>query len=834
MEYRESETKSIEQELKRPSLVEAASFITLSDTGLILRSNWYWFAITLCVAIGGASAYLLHTPNVYKREASILVKDKMDASNVLSELFESSALTSLGGKSAVENELFILKTDFLIDQVIERLNLDVSYSQSRGIRTEMLYKDTPLEVRFVGNSSDVYCKLEVSSVDASHVSLLCEESSIEAARGTTSQVQIGVPQDTPMGRVLVTATEHFPSSEASFSLEVEKNTRERSIRSFSHIFNVSSASKQGSIITLTMQHQNPEVAEDFLNTLVQIYNENSRMEKVRVAQKTEHFIDGRLAIIGGELGSVDTEIEQFKQNNRIADIQQEARSYITGTAEFARQMTEVNNKLAVANYLKDYLKSPSSKDELIPANVGLNEASADNLIREYNSLLLRRDQLIANAETQNPVVETLEKQLASMHVAVVKSVDNLIKSLSVQAASINRQAGLNEGRISSVPMQEKTVGSIYRNQKIKEELYLFLLNAREKNSLAMEAADSEIRLIQPAMGSSIPVAPRKGMILLVAFILGLILPAGVLYLRFIINNKVRGCKDIKSYTSLPFLGEIPRYETQSLHHRIIPKVFRSKESKRHLRQKERYKNILLFNAKERVVISEAFTVVRTNLAYMLHGIESKGKVLMTTSAIPESGKTFISANFSSCLASLEGNRVLLIDADIRKASLSDALASYMTQRSKGGLFSYLLGSSTDLSDLIVRIDASSPFDFLPAGVVPPNPTELLLGDRFSQLIEKVREMYDYILIDSVPFVNVADALITNRVADMTMVIVREGHLPRPLLLEIEALYRSKKLINPAIVLNDAGAMSGTTGSSYGSYGVYGSYGGYGSYGSYGS
>ena len=834
MEYRESETKSIEQELKRPSLVEAASFITLSDIGLILRSNWYWFAITLCVAIGGASAYLLHTPNVYKREASILVKDKMDASNVLSELFESSALTSLGGKSAVENELFILKTDFLIDQVIERLNLDVSYSQSRGIRTEMLYKDTPLEVRFVGNSSDVYCKLEVSSVDASHVSLLCEESSIEAARGTTSQVQIGVPQDTPMGRVLVTATEHFPSSEASFSLEVEKNTRERSIRSFSHIFNVSSASKQGSIITLTMQHQNPEVAEDFLNTLVQIYNENSRMEKVRVAQKTEHFIDGRLAIIGGELGSVDTEIEQFKQNNRIADIQQEARSYITGTAEFARQMTEVNNKLAVANYLKDYLKSPSSKDELIPANVGLNEASADNLIREYNSLLLRRDQLIANAETQNPVVETLEKQLASMHVAVVKSVDNLIKSLSVQAASINRQAGLNEGRISSVPMQEKTVGSIYRNQKIKEELYLFLLNAREKNSLAMEAADSEIRLIQPAMGSSIPVAPRKGMILLVAFILGLILPAGVLYLRFIINNKVRGCKDIKSYTSLPFLGEIPRYETQSLHHRIIPKVFRSKESKRHLRQKERYKNILLFNAKERVVISEAFTVVRTNLAYMLHGIESKGKVLMTTSAIPESGKTFISANFSSCLASLEGNRVLLIDADIRKASLSDALASYMTQRSKGGLFSYLLGSSTDLSDLIVRIDASSPFDFLPAGVVPPNPTELLLGDRFSQLIEKVREMYDYILIDSVPFVNVADALITNRVADMTMVIVREGHLPRPLLLEIEALYRSKKLINPAIVLNDAGAMSGTTGSSYGSYGAYGSYGGYGSYGSYGS
>ena len=834
MEYRESETKSIEQELKRPSLVEAASFITLSDIGLILRSNWYWFAITLCVAIGGASAYLLHTPNVYKREASILVKDKMDASNVLSELFESSALTSLGGKSAVENELFILKTDFLIDQVIERLNLDVSYSQSRGIRTEMLYKDTPLEVRFVGNSSDVYCKLEVSSVDASHVSLLCEESSIEAARGTTSQVQIGVPQDTPMGRVLVTATEHFPSSEASFSLEVEKNTRERSIRSFSHIFNVSSASKQGSIITLTMQHQNPEVAEDFLNTLVQIYNENSRMEKVRVAQKTEHFIDGRLAIIGGELGSVDTEIEQFKQNNRIADIQQEARSYITGTAEFARQMTEVNNKLAVANYLKDYLKSPSSKDELIPANVGLNEASADNLIREYNSLLLRRDQLIANAETQNPVVETLEKQLASMHVAVVKSVDNLIKSLSVQAASINRQAGLNEGRISSVPMQEKTVGSIYRNQKIKEELYLFLLNAREKNSLAMEAADSEIRLIQPAMGSSIPVAPRKGMILLVAFILGLILPAGVLYLRFIINNKVRGCKDIKSYTSLPFLGEIPRYETQSLHHRIIPKVFRSKESKRHLRQKERYKNILLFNAKERVVISEAFTVVRTNLAYMLHGIESKGKVLMTTSAIPESGKTFISANFSSCLASLEGNRVLLIDADIRKASLSDALASYMTQRSKGGLSSYLLGSSTDLSDLIVRIDASSPFDFLPAGVVPPNPTELLLGDRFSQLIEKVREMYDYILIDSVPFVNVAGALITNRVADMTMVIVREGHLPRPLLLEIEALYRSKKLINPAIVLNDAGAMSGTTGSSYGSYGAYGSYGGYGSYGSYGS
>ena len=834
MEYRESETKSMDQEVKRSSLVEAASFITFSDIALILRSNWYWFAITLCLALGGASIYLLRTPNVYKREASILVKDKMDASNVLSELFESSALTSLGGKSAVENELFILRTDFLVGQVIERLNLDVSYSRRKGIGKRMLYKDAPIQVRFLDNSVDLSCKLEVSSIDANHVSLHCEESSIEAAKGTTTQVQLGVPQNTPMGRVLVTATEHFPSSGNSISLEVDKNTRERSIRSYSHLFNVSAASKQGSIITLTMQHQNPEVAEDFLNTLVQIYNENSRMEKVRIAQKTEQFIDGRLAIIGGELGSVDTEIEQFKQNNRIADIQQEARSYITGTAEIARQMAEVNNKLAVANYLKDYLKSPSSKNELIPANVGLNDVSADNLIREYNSLLLRRDQLIANAETQNPVVESLEKQLASMHVAVVKSVDNLIKSLSVQAASINRQAGLNEDRISSVPMQEKVVGSIYRNQKIKEELYLFLLNAREKNSLTIEAADSEIRLIQPAMGSSIPIAPRKGMILLVAFLLGLIFPAGVLYLRFIVNNKVRGRKDIESYTSLPFLGEIPRYETLSLHHRIIPKIFRTKESERRLRQKERHKNILVFNANERVVISESFMVVRTNLAYMLHGIKSKGKVIMTTSAIPESGKTFISANFSSCLASLEGHRVLLIDADIRKASLSDALASYMTQRSKGGLSSYLLGSSTDLSDLIVRIDASSPFDFLPAGVVPPNPTELLLGDRFAELIDKVREMYDYILIDSVPFVNVADALITNRVADMTMVIVREGHLPRPLLLEIEALYRSKKLINPAIVLNDAGAMSGTTGSSYGSYGAYGSYGGYGSYGSYGS
>lgn len=818
----------MDQEVKRSSLVEAASFITFSDIALILRSNWYWFAITLCLALGGASIYLLRTPNVYKREASILVKDKMDASNVLSELFESSALTSLGGKSAVENELFILRTDFLVGQVIERLNLDVSYSRRKGIGKRMLYKDAPIQVRFLDNSVDLSCKLEVSSIDANHVSLHCEESSIEAAKGTTTQVQLGVPQNTPMGRVLVTATEHFPSFGHSISLEVDKNTRERSIRLYSHLFNVSAASKQGSIITLTMQHQNPEVAEDFLNTLVQIYNENSRMEKVRIAQKTEQFIDGRLAIIGGELGSVDTEIEQFKQNNRIADIQQEARSYITGTAEIARQMAEVNNKLAVANYLKDYLKSPSSKNELIPANVGLNDVSADNLIREYNSLLLRRDQLIANAETQNPVVESLEKQLASMHVAVVKSVDNLIKSLSVQAASINRQAGLNEDRISSVPMQEKVVGSIYRNQKIKEELYLFLLNAREKNSLAIEAADSEIRLIQPAMGSSIPVAPRKAMILLVAFLLGLLFPAGILYLRFIINNKVRGRKDIESYTSLPFLGEIPRYETQLLRHRLIPKFFRTKEGERRLRQKERHKNILVFNAKERVVISESFMVVRTNLAYMLHGIKSKGKVIMTTSAIPESGKTFISANFSSCLASLEGHRVLLIDADIRKASLSDALASYMTQRSKGGLSSYLLGSNTDLSDLIVPIDASSPFDFLPAGVVPPNPTELLLGDRFSELIEKVREMYDYILIDSVPFVNVADALITNRVADMTMVIVREGHLPRPLLLEIETLYRSKKLINPAIVLNDAGAMSGTTGSSYGSYGAYGSYGSYGS------
>ncbi len=388
MDYSADHKYPRETEERHSSLVESPSFISISDILFILRSNWYWFIITLVISLSIAGVYLLRTPNVYSRRASILIKEKPDATNVLNDLFAGAGMGSVGGvKSAVENELIILKTDFLIEQVIDKLNLEVAYYQKDLFTKKNLNGDCPISVRFLEGLENISCHLEVVSKGGGLLELYCSDASDGALEGFRVEGELGNPIKTPKGAILVTATKSTPLTDGE-SIEVVKSSREVCIHAYSKAYKVSAASKQSSIIDLEFQHQSPKIAEDFLNGIIEVYNNNSRQEKVKIAEQTERFIDDRLAVIGGELGNVDNEIEQFKQNNRIADISREAQSYITGSAELTRQMTEVNNKLAVANYLKDYLQASKSKSELIPANVGLNDPSAENLIREYNSMLL--------------------------------------------------------------------------------------------------------------------------------------------------------------------------------------------------------------------------------------------------------------------------------------------------------------------------------------------------------------------------------------------------------------------------------------------------------------
>ncbi len=833
MDYNQSERKeSFGSEI--PVNNSSASFITLSDILYILKRNWYWFVVVFVVSLCMAFLYLKRTSPTYQRTASILIKTTPDGTSALTEALQNSGFAAAGGgRSEIENEEQILKTDLVIGEVIKRLQLNIAYLKDEGFRKQDLYRQSPIQVDFINDNvaEDLSLRAEWLGVDS--VRLTHFKSSLHGSFGSSIVVAYGDSVATPLGKLYVSKSALFPTFKEFGTLDIKKTRHEAVLSQYKKWYSVAPQGKSSTVIMLSMRHHNPNIATDFLNTLITVYNENARNDKVRIAEHTESFIDERLAIISNELGTVDSDIERFKQEHSIADIESEAKSYITGSAEITRRLMEVNNQLAVANFLKEYLSDPRNENQLIPANVGLTDQNANSLISEYNTLLLKLEQLVATGSDKNPMIETLNNQIAAMRQAVIKTVDNQINALTIQLRSISREEGKTRGSISSVPMKEKIVGSIYRDQKVKESLYLFLLNAREQNALNKEGIEANTRIIQPATGSSKPIAPRKSIIWLVAVLLGLLIPSGILYLRMLLNNKVRGRKDLDTYTTIPFLGEIPYVR----HHHGTNKsrakwtdllLRKSKRRKREQKRQERARNILVVRHDTRSVVSEAFMVLRTNLSFMSRE-GTPPQVIMLTSAISGSGKTFTSANLSASLAMLEGKKVLLMDTDLRKGSLSDALQNKLS-RHTAGLSGYLANNKLSKEDVIVSIDVEAGFDFIPAGAIPPNPTELLLSKRFEQLIESLRAEYDYIIIDNVPYLNMADAQISNRVCDMTLFIVREGHLPRHMLADMQRMFLEKRFRNMTLVLNASGASSSTTGYYYSYYGSYSNGYEYGTYG----
>lgn len=808
--YTNSEEGFIENNLSEEQM------ISLSDIFYLLRQNWYYFIACLLIALICGYVYIKSTPNSYERTASVLVNTKSDMSGPLADIMKISG-TDIGGikgNDKIENEIIIFRTERLLSRVIDELNLRVTYRKKEGIRSKKLYKETPIRLTLLNTSDTLSGSFSLSFIEENKVSLSNFEGDFEQLSSAPKMiVSLGETIETPIGSFFLTSNTIATSKKEP--IEIIVNSKEKTVADLSKKLTISQSGKQSSVIDLRFKDENTDFAEDFLNTLISQHDVTSRSEKLKIAHNTEAFINDRITIISKELGDVDQEIERFKQNNQIANIASEAEVYIESSKEITKQTIEVNNALAVAGFIKEHLTNPSSANGLIPASSGLEDLASNSLIKEYNTLYLYREQLLSESGQTNPLIETQQKQLESLRKAIIKSIDNYIKSLNIKLSSINKQSDKNEGKISSVPMQERIITSIYRNQKIKEELYLFLLNAREKNALSIEGAVSDVQLIQPAVGSSTPIAPKKALIMLAALVLGLLIPAAHLYIRFMMNNTVRGRKDLETYTQIPILGEVPhstRLEKKQniLFHKFLD-LFRS-PGKRHTNKRyQRRANMLLGSKIERDFVSESFSVLRSNMAFMLTGEECK--IITLTSALPNSGKTFVAANLAHSFGTLQ-KRVLLIDGDIRKGSLTAALRLNLSKQTEG-LSAYLSNSSLSVEDVVVPHNDDVIFDFLPAGVFPPNPSELLLSPRFEELISILRTLYDYIIIDAVPFMNMADAQIIAKACDLTLMVVREGSTPRALLREINFIHKNKYFEKVALVLNDAGSSQHISGRGYG-------------------
>ena len=754
---------------------QADDFIRIQDLFYLCLNKWYWFVISLTVTIGVAVIYLLTTPPVYTRSASLLIKEDSkgnsvsDATGVLGDIdiFQTS--------TNVNNEIQSLQSPAVMLDVVKRLHLDISYYTDGGFYKKVLYGRTcPYSISFSDLQDNESVSFTINPSSKGQVKLTDFSHNGEDVDGEVIAT-LNDTADTPVGKLTVkamndTVTYHAP-------LYVSRIGYQDATGIYASNLSVALNDEKSTVVNLTFTDVCTQRAEDVLNTVIAVYNENWIKDKNQIAVSTSAFIGDRLGVIEQELGNVDENISSYKSEHLLPDVQAAASMYMAQSSETNTQILALNTQLSMARYIRNYLTNATSKNQLLPANSGIESPGIEQQIANYNTTQLRRNDLVANSSEKNPLVIDMDQSLENMRHAIITSIDNHITTLNTQLRSLQQSEQQTTARIAANPTQGKYLLSVERQQKVKEALYLFLLQKREENELSQAFTAYNTRVITPPSGSMIPTAPVKKNIALVAIALGLLIPVVIIFIRENMNTKVRGRKDLESL-SLPLAGEIPL----AVSGKGKKKVHNAKT--------------IVIRQGNRDIVNEAFRVLRTNLEFMLDAkTDGKASVTLFTSFNPGSGKTFLTMNTAATFA-LKGKRVLVIDGDLRRGSASAYLGSHYK-----GLSDYLGKRENGLDGLIQENPDIPGFFLLPAGTIPPNPTELLAEPLFKETIEQLRGHYDYIFIDCPPIDIVADTQIIEKLADRTIFVVRAGLLERDMLPELQRMYDEKRFKNMALLLN---------------------------------
>ena len=787
-------------EKKTPVGKPVDDFIRIQDLWSMFVPKWYWFAISLFITLTIAVLYLLSTPPIYTRTAAILVKDNSKSSSSTSAMNDFSDLGIFKSNTNINNELLTLKSPTLMTEVVNRLGLNETFTIRKGLKNVDLYKVSPVTITFCDKIEvPLSFTIKFSSKEAFAISEL--EISGEDI-GETLSAQMGDSIQTSAGIMIVSPTQEFTDAFIGTSIRYVRGSVRAAVDTYSNALVAELGNEDATIINLSINDTSIRKAEDILNTLIEVYNENWIRDKNQIAVSTSQFISDRLGVIESELGHVDENISSYKSEHLLPDVQAASSLYMAQSAENNKELSTLNNQLSTAQYIRRELNT-KQLDQTLPANSGIVSANIETQISEYNNLVLDRNRLIANSSEKNPLVKNMASSLQSMQRTIIQSVDNLIVSLNTQIRSLRRQEEATTNRLASNPNQAKYLLSVERQQKVKEELYLYLLQKREENELSQAFTAYNTRLITAPRGSMFPTAPRKMNILLVAFAVGLLVPAVGIFMKENMNTKVRGRKDLENL-SIPFIGEIPQYSGTK------KKWWEFKHRKR-----QDMKTIVV-NEGNRNIINEAFRVLRSNMDFMASK-DNNQHVFVLTSFNPGSGKSFLAINIAISFA-IKKKKVLVIDGDLRHRTVS----SYVDSPNKG-LSDYLNNQIEDWKEIIVSYKGYTNLHILPIGTIPPNPTELLEDSKLSMLIEALRPEYDYIFIDCPPVDIVADAQIIEKWADRTIFVVRSGLLDRSMLSELENMYTGKRFKNLSMILNGTESTGGRYGYRYGYHYGYASY-----------
>ena len=815
------ENKNLEMESIQENEEKSSFDFATIYTALIL--NWKWFVLSLIICMGAAHIYLRYATPIYQSAAKLLIKDDEGSRSSFkggNSIMSATNLGIISNSNGIDNEMEILKSRTLAQQTVYDLKLYVNYRHEGKLKDHILYGDqevnidmdlqhlkklnAPMNLKITREGRNYHVTgsynvpIDNNTFNPEAVNIDKTFSALPATIGT----RVGVVRFTQNGNYMLRDGE---------SLKATMIAPEIAAGKYVGNLNVTESSKTTTIVDLVLNDEIPQRAIDYLKQLAIVYNRQANEDKNEIAVRTEQFINQRLEKINAELGSTEGQLENYKKRNNMVELKMNATQAVANADQYAQKLSEANTQVALLDELTRYMNEPSNRHQPIPSNVGLSDASATSLINEYNKIALQRNQLLHSASENSPTVTPLTAQLDDLNSSIKRAMTQARAGLRIQRNSIAAQAGKYEGQINNTPEQERMLTQIGRQQEVKSGLYLMLLQKREENSISLAATADKGKLIDTPVFAG-KVTPKNYMIMLIALILGLAIPAGILFLLEFFRYKIEGHNDVAKLTDLPIIADV---------------AIASERAKT--------KADIVVHENKNNLMEEIFRSLRTNLQFLL---KQHDKVIMFTSTTSAEGKTFIASNVAISFALL-GKKVVLVGLDIRKPRLAELFG---IDDHHHGITNLLVKDEVNWSDVkeqIVPSGINDKLDILMAGPVPPNPGELVTRESLEQTMEQLKEHYDYILIDTAPVGLVTDTLALGRISNATVYVCRADFTQKASFGLINSLSMEKKLPNMSIVLNGVDLSKKKYGYfyGYGKYGKYGKYGyksyGYGSYGSYG-